>query len=245
VTSTAIVVPTYCEAGNLPTLAARLAELDDGVHVLVVDDASPDGTGAMADELAAGSERFHVLHRTGARGYAGACRDGIAWALDADYDLVMTMDADLSHDPARIPGLIAAVEGGADLAIGSRYVPGGALVVDWSPFRHVVSKLGSTYARIMVGTKVRDCTSGFRCYRASVLREAAVERTRSEGYSFLIEVLSAMRRLGARIVELPITYVDRRAGSSKISRRIIVEAFLLATREGVARALGRRRVVRG
>lgn len=185
-----------------------------------------------------------MLHREGDRGYAGACRAGIAWAQKRGYDLIATMDADLSHDPARIPALIEAVSSGADLAIGSRYIDGGELVVDWGPVRRAVSRAGSGYARAMIGTAVRDCTSGFRLYRASTLDDARVQETRSEGYCFLIEVLSALRQVDARIVELPITYVDRRAGSSKISRGIITEAFVLATAEGLARLAGRRPVRR-
>ena len=241
---TAVIIPTYCEADNLRALAARLERLDDTIDAVIVDDGSPDGTGAIADELAASSPRFHVLHREGDRGYAGACRTGIAWALEHGYDLIATMDADLSHDPARIPALVDAVTRGADLAIGSRYVDGGELVVDWGPVRRAVSRAGSGYARAMIGTGVHDCTSGFRCYRASTLDAARVQETRSEGYCFLIEVLSALRRVDARIVELPITYVDRRAGSSKISRGIVAEAFVLATSEGLARLAGRRRVGR-
>lgn len=233
-----VIVPTYNEAENLPTLAERLLGLDLTLDVLVVDDGSPDGTGAIGDDIAAREPRFRVLHRTGPRGYAAASRDGLRRALAGGYDLVCTMDADLSHDPADLPRLIAAAEE-ADLAIGSRYVEGGELVVDWGPVRRAVSLSGSRYARLMTGAKVSDCTSGFRCYRASALAAVPFESMRSDGYSFLIEVLAGLSRAGSRITEVPIRYVDRRAGSSKISRRIIIEALGITTGLGIRRLFGR------
>jgi dolichol-phosphate mannosyltransferase len=234
-----VVVPTYNEAENLPALADRLLGLDLMLDVLVVDDASPDGTGGIADGIASREPRFRVLHRTGPRGYAAASREGLRRSLDDGYDVVCTMDADLSHDPAELPRLVAAVSEGADLAIGSRYVKGGGLVVDWGPVRRAVSRLGSAYARLMTGAKTRDCTSGFRCYKASALATVPFEEMRSDGYSFLIEMLAALSRRRARVVEVPIHYVDRRAGSSKISRRIVIEAFGITTGLGVSRLFGR------
>jgi glycosyltransferase involved in cell wall biosynthesis len=232
-----VIVPTYNEAENLPALAERLLALDLPLDVLVVDDGSPDGTGAIADGIALREPRFHVLHRTGQRGYAAASREGLRRALDGGYDLVCTMDADLSHDPADLPRLIAAAET-ADLSIGSRYVPGGEIVVDWGPVRRAVSRSGSRYARVMTGAGARDCTSGFRCYRARALESLPFEAMRSDGYSFLIEMLAGLSRDGAKIAEVPIRYVDRRAGSSKISRRIVVEAL------GITTGLGLRRLFR-
>jgi dolichol-phosphate mannosyltransferase len=237
-TRAVVMVPTYNEAENLPALAQRLLGLEPALDVLIVDDESPDGTGAIADEIAAREPRFRVLHRTGPRGYAAASREGLRLGLDGGYDLVCTMDADLSHDPADLPRLIAAAET-ADLAIGSRYVEGGELVVDWGPVRRAVSLSGSSYARFMTGAKVRDCTSGFRCYRASALAAVPFEAMRSDGYSFLIEVLSGLARAHSRITEVPIRYVDRRAGASKISRRIVIEALGITTGLGVRRLLGR------
>lgn len=239
--STIFVVPTYQEAENLPVLAAQLLAIEPQLHVLCVDDASPDGTGAIADELAAGCDRFHVIHRTGPRGYSAACREGLEWCLDQGFDLIGTMDSDLSHDPARIPALVAAIDAGADLAIGSRYVEGGALVVDWGPIRRAVSQAGSAYGRTMIGTATHDCTSGFRLYRASTLAAVPFSAIRSEGYSFLIEMLAHLTDAGASVVEVPITYVDRQAGSSKISRSIIAEAFVLTTGIGLSRVFGSRR----
>jgi dolichol-phosphate mannosyltransferase len=238
---TVVVVPTYNEAENLPVLVERLGVEAPDVDILCVDDASPDGTGDVADRMAADSPRLHVLHREGPRGYARASRDGLSWALDRGYDLVCTMDADLSHDPATLPALLAASDPGADLVIGSRYMPGGELAVDWEPARRAVSRMGSAYARAMIGCSVRDCTSGFRCYRAAVLAELPFADLRSEGYSFLIEMLALLGERGSRIVEVPIRYIDRRAGASKISRAIILEALVVATRLGVRRLLGSER----
>lgn len=234
-----VVVPTYNEAENVPVLVERLLDLEPPLDVLIVDDGSPDGTGSLADGIAAGQPRLHVLHRTGPRGYARASVDGLTWALEQGPDLVCTMDADLSHDPSSLPGLVAAIETGADLAIGSRYVPGGELVVDWGAARRAVSRTGSRYARLMTGTSARDCTSGFRCYRADMLRGVDLRALRSDGYSFLIEMLALLGARGARIAEVPIRYVDRRHGSSKISKTIIVEAFLVTTRLGLRRLIGR------
>ena len=232
-------IPTYNEADNLPQLAKLLLALDLPLDVVAVDDASPDGTGQIADEIAAGNEHFHVIHRAGPRGYASASREGLRWCIDHDFEIVGTMDADLSHDPNMLSTLITRVQEGADLAIGSRYVSGGELVVDWGPVRRAVSQAGSLYARAMIGTPVRDCTSGFRCYRASALNNAGFESIDVDGYCFLIELLAEFTRRNAAIVEVPITYVDRRAGASKISRGIILEALFRTTGLGARRLLGR------
>lgn len=236
-----MVIPTYNEAENLPRLAPLVMALDSSIEVLVVDDASPDGTGDLAQNLADTEPRFHVLHRTGKRGYSASSKEGLQWGLDHGYDIVGTMDADLSHDPATLPKLVAAVAEGADLAIGSRYVDGGELRVDWNAFRRAVSVTGSRYARAMVGTTTHDCTSGFRCYRASTLSTVSISDIHSEGYSFLIEMLAALVDRNAVVVEVPIVYEDRQAGSSKISKEIIFEALLQTTRTGVSRWLGHRR----
>jgi len=237
----AVVVPTYNEADNVPALAEALLGIEPQVEVVIVDDGSPDGTGDIADKIAAEEPRFHVIHRTGQRGYSISSKEGMEYCLANGFDLVCTMDADLSHDPAVLPRMVAAVEAGADLAIGSRYTEGGSIQVDWGPMRRAVSQSGSAYARIMVGTPVRDCTSGYRCYRASVLRKVRIHEIRSEGYSFLIEMLAALRDLQATIVEVPIVYVDRQRGSSKISRKIIYEALWRTTLVGLARLTGSRR----
>jgi dolichol-phosphate mannosyltransferase len=237
----AVVVPTYNESENLPRLAHELLSLEPQVEVVCVDDNSPDGTGAIADGIAAEQSRFHVIHRTGQRGYSISSKEGMEWCLSRGFDMVCTMDADLSHDPQVLPKLVAAVEDGADLAIGSRYTTGGRIEVDWGPVRRAVSQMGSAYARVMVGTATRDCTSGYRCYRATLLGRVPLREIRSEGYSFLIELLAALRDLGATVIEVPISYVDRRHGSSKISRSIILEALWRTTHVGIARLTGSRR----
>jgi dolichol-phosphate mannosyltransferase len=237
----AVVVPTYNEAENLPKLAGALLALPLGVDLVVVDDESPDGTGAIADGLAAREPHVHVIHRQGPRGYSAASKDGLAWCLAEGFELVATMDADLSHDPAVLPLLVAAVSEGADAAIGSRYTEGGELQVDWGVFRRAVSRTGSTYARFMIGTSTRDCTSGYRCYRAAVLERIPFAEIRSEGYSFLIELLAALRDVGASTVEVPIIYIDRKHGASKISGAIVREALIRTTALGFARLTGARR----
>lgn len=241
----AVVVPTYNESENVPRLAEALLSLEPSVHVVCVDDGSPDGTGEIADKIAAEESRFRVIHRTGERGYSVSSKEGMAWCIAEGFDLVCTMDADLSHDPKVLPKLVSAVENGADLAIGSRYTAGGRVEVDWGPIRRAVSQIGSAYARMMIGTSARDCTSGYRCYRASMLASVPIAEIRSEGYSFLIELLAALEDRNAVIVEVPITYVDRQAGCSKISRSIVFEALLRTTMVGLARMTGsRRRAVR-
>lgn len=237
----AVVIPTYNEADNLSTLAAELLALSPEVDMVIVDDASPDGTGELADELATAEPRVHVIHRTGPRGYSAASKEGLAWCLGEGFELVATMDADLSHAPGALPLLVAAVADGADVAIGSRYADGGSLEVDWGSVRRAVSRAGSAYARLMIGTDVRDCTSGFRCYRASTLARVPFADIRSEGYSFLIELLAALADTGATIVETPITYIDRARGASKISNAIIREALVRTTSLGLGRLTGARR----
>lgn len=234
-----VVVPTYNESENLPLLAERLLAIEPALDVLVVDDSSPDGTGDLADAVAVHEPRFHVMHRPGPRGYSPSCVDGLTWALEQGYELVLTMDADLSHDPDVIPSLIAAADAGADVVIGSRYVEGGGLVADWSPGRFAVSRWGSAYARRMIGSDVRDCTSGFRCYRAPVLARIPLRSIRAEGYAFCIELLAALVSERAVITEAPITYVDRQHGRSKISRAIVLEALWRTTLLGTERLFRR------
>lgn len=231
----AFVVPTYNESENLPALSRRLLAVEPPVEIVCVDDGSPDGTGDIADALSAENPRLHVIHRTGKRGYSAASQDGLMWCLSEGFDLVGTIDADLSHDPARISDLVAAIDAGADVSIGSRYVAGGQLLADWGSMRRAVSKMGSAYARLMLGAAVQDCTSGFRLYRADILRKVDFSHIESEGYSFLIELLAQLLSHGAKITEVPITYVDRRAGHSKISNRIVLEALARTTALGVRR----------
>jgi dolichol-phosphate mannosyltransferase len=233
-----MVIPTFNEAANLPALAERLLSLAPPLDVVIVDDDSPDGTGALADGICLDHERFHVIHRQGPRGYAKASLEGLQWCLDRDYEAIGSMDADLSHDPDCIAELVSRIELGADLAIGSRYIEGGRLAVDWGPMRRAVSRAGSRYARAMIGTPVHDCTSGFRCYRATALADADIESIGAEGYCFLIELLATLTKQNATVVEVPITYIDRCAGASKISRSIILEALARTTMLGASRLVG-------
>lgn len=230
-----VVVPTYNEAGNVAVLVERLLELEPAVEVLIVDDHSPDGTGDIAAGMAEREPRLRVIDRDGPRGYARASVEGLTQALGLGSDLICTMDADLSHDPARLPALIERAEQGADVVIGSRYVDGGELVVDWGPVRRAVSKTGSAYARLMLGASVRDCTSGFRCYRRAALERVPLQELRSDGYCFLIELLALLLDGGAEVAEVPIAYVDRRHGTSKISRSIVLEALWRTTVLGLRR----------
>ncbi len=221
-----VVVPTYNEAVTLPRVADRLltaaSTADDDIHLLIVDDNSPDGTGRIADELAERSEAIDVLHRPGKSGLGPAYRAGFAWGLERDFDALCEMDADLSHDPADVPRLLAALRG-ADLVIGSRYVPGGG-VVDWPRHRLALSKGGNRYVQAMTAMPVQDATAGFRAFRRSVLEELDLSAVRSDGYSFQLEMALRTWRAGFRIVEVPITFVERTEGASKISRAIVVEA---------------------
>jgi len=219
------VTATYNEAGNLPDLAAGLLALPTPVSLVIVDDNSPDGTGDLADRLAAEHPgRFFALHRAAKLGYASAHLLGIRHALDHGAQVVVTMDADLSHDPARIPEMLAALAH-ADVVVGSRYVPGGG-TRNWGAGRRLLSRTAGMLVRLASGLRVADATGGFRAYRAPVLTAARFEQVRQEGYAFLSEMLFRCMRSGARIVEVPITFVDRRYGRSKLSKRIILEAAL-------------------
>ena len=221
---TLVIVPTYNERENVDALMARFLEgVDDSVHLLVIDDSSPDGTAAVVRILATARSGIFVIDRPGKQGLASAYVTGFRWALERDYDAVVEMDADLSHDPAVVPALIAAL-GDADLVIGSRYVEGGRLV-NWSRFRELLSKAGNVYARAWLGFDVRDSTSGFRAYRCETLAALDLETVRAEGYSFQIEMAYRIHRKGGRIAEIPITFTERSHGRSKLSRRIVVEAL--------------------
>lgn len=218
-----VVVPTYNERANIDEVVARTLAVP-GVDLLVVDDASPDGTGERAEELAAGEPRLRVLHRPGKAGLGSAYRTGLGQGLDDGYGVLVEMDADLSHDPAVLPDLLAAVRD-HDMAIGSRYVPGGG-VENWPLHRRMLSAGGNLYVRLLTGVPVHDATSGFRAYRAEVLEAIELRALRSEGYSFQLETVLQAWLAGFRITEVPITFVERVAGASKISRSIVFEAML-------------------
>ena len=222
-----VVLPTYNEADNLAGIAAAILENLPGATLLVVDDGSPDGTGRLADELAAANERIRVRHRAAKEGLGRAYLDGFDVAAAGGARIVIQMDADWSHDPTVLPSLIAPVaDGSADLVIGSRYVAGGG-VVDWGLGRRLISRGGSLFARIVLGLRPHDLTGGFKAWRAVTLEAIPFTGIHAGGYVFQIEMTFRASRLGARIREMPITFRDRRVGQSKMSRRIVVEALLV------------------
>jgi dolichol-phosphate mannosyltransferase len=221
-----VVLPTYNEIDNLAAIVPAILERLPGATVLVVDDASPDGTGALADELAALGQGVRVLHRPGKQGLGRAYLDGFRVALSEGAGRIVQMDADWSHDPVRLPALLAPLETGADLVIGSRYVCGGG-VTEWSPGRRLVSRGGSLFARLVLGLPVHDLTGGFKAWRRQTLESIPRERVHAGGYVFQIEMTYLARQAGARVVEIPIVFRDRRAGVSKMSRRIVAEALLV------------------
>jgi dolichol-phosphate mannosyltransferase len=219
-----ICLPTYDEAENLERMLHALAAVvgpDD--TVLVIDDNSPDGTGRIAEEVAMGLNFVRVLHRELKEGLGPAYLAGFRWALDAGAELVLEMDCDFSHDPADVPRLIAAAEAGADLVLGSRYVPGGG-VRNWSLLRRFISTGGSTYARVLLGVGIRDLTGGFKCYRRAVLEAIDLDTIDARGYAFQIQTTYRALRRGFRVVEIPITFADRELGGSKMSKAIVLEA---------------------
>ncbi len=217
-----VCLPTYNERENLEPMLRALG--DKGVRVLVIDDNSPDGTGELADRLAQELDYVDVLHRESKEGLGPAYLAGFRHALASDAELVLEMDCDFSHDPNYVPQLIAAVEGGADLALGSRYVPGGG-VRNWGLLRRLISAGGSSYARIILGVKIRDLTGGFKCYRRAVLEAIDLDAVESKGYAFQIETTYRALRAGFRVVEVPITFADREVGGSKMSKAIVAEAI--------------------
>ncbi|HSZ13745.1 MAG TPA: polyprenol monophosphomannose synthase [Solirubrobacteraceae bacterium] len=226
-----LILPTYNESENVRAIVAAASDaLDgaapDGFNILVVDDSSPDGTGQLADQLAAEHPWMHVLHRTQKNGIGPAYLAGFRHALDHGAGYVMEMDSDFSHDPADLARLLAAAKDGADLALGSRYVPGGG-VTDWGLLRRFISEGGSTYARLVLGLHVRDLTGGFKCFRRDVLETIDFDNVRSQGYAFQVELTYRAVQAGFRVVEVPITFRDRQHGTSKMSWRIAAEAMWL------------------
>jgi dolichol-phosphate mannosyltransferase len=217
-----VCLPTYNERENLEPMLRALG--DKGVHVLVIDDNSPDGTGQLADRLAQELGYVDVLHRERKEGLGPAYLAGFRQVLASEAELVLEMDCDFSHDPDDVPRLIAAVADGADLALGSRYVPGGG-VRNWGLLRRLISAGGSSYARIILGVKVRDLTGGFKCYRRAVLEAIDLDAVDSKGYAFQIETTYRALRAGFEVVEVPITFADREVGGSKMSKAIVAEAI--------------------
>ena len=228
-----VVVPTYCEKETIATVLRRIRTALPGADILVVDDQSPDGTADLAEKAGVDLGGVHVLRRDGRRGLGSAYRSGYAWGLAHGYEMFCAMDADLSHDPDVLPQFVAALDG-HDVVVGSRYIPGGS-VLDWSWHRRALSRAGNWYSSWMLGLPVHDLTSGFRAYRAEILRAIDLETVRAEGYGFQIEMTYRAGAAGARFIEIPICFADRMLGKSKMSGRIVIEALALVTQWGLAR----------
>lgn len=235
---TLVVAPTYIEAENLPEFLPRVRRAVPDADILVVDDNSPDGTGALAEELGRELGHIDVLHRPVKTGLGEAYRAGFTVGLERGYEVLVQIDADLSHDPAALPQLLDAVEAGADLVIGSRYVPGGA-VPHWPWFRRALSKWGNRYANFMLRVGVHDLTAGFRACPADTLKAIDFATTRAQGYGFQIELAYRVSQWGGRIVEVPITFTDRVRGNSKMSWRVAVEEMRLVSSWGLRDRFGR------
>jgi dolichol-phosphate mannosyltransferase len=226
-----VIIPTYNERDNIESIIARVRESSPAVHVLVVDDGSPDGTGAIVDKLAATDAQVHVLHRTTKSGLGAAYIAGFDWGIAQGYDVLVEMDADGSHAPEQLPDLLAALVG-ADLVIGSRWVPGGR-TVDWPRSRQLISRSGNLYARLALGVGVHDMTGGYRAYRRELLEQIEYQSVRSEGYCFQIDLAWRALRGGFRVAEVPITFAERQIGDSKMSSAIVREALVRVTDWGI------------
>jgi dolichol-phosphate mannosyltransferase len=231
-----VVIPTYNEKENLDPLLRRVFAQGLPIEVLIIDDNSPDGTGAMADELAAADPRVHVMHRAGKMGLGSAYVAGFRYALERDYDAVFEMDADFSHNPDSLPEFLRELET-ADLVVGSRYLHG-VTVVNWPLKRLILSYGANVYSRVITGVPIKDLTGGFKCFRRRVLESLDLSRVRSDGYGFQIEINFKAWRKGFRIKEIPILFVDRRAGESKMNRRIVWEAAFMVWRLRILDLLG-------
>ena len=220
-----VVVPTYNERDNIERLVREILAQDDGIDVLIVDDNSPDGTGEIADKMVAGTSRVHVIHRAGKLGLGSAYREGFKYALGKGAEYIVEMDADFSHDPKMLPAFFQKIKD-YDLVIGSRYL-NGVSVVNWPIRRLILSYCASVYTRIVTGLRISDCTGGFKCFRRVVLESIALDKIKSDGYSFQIEVNYRCVEKGFRVGELPIIFIDRHAGSSKMSKKIVREAVVM------------------
>lgn len=239
--SALVVLPTYQEAENIRPILERIRRAIPEASVLVVDDGSPDGTADLAEAAGAELGQIEVLRRTEKSGLGPAYRAGFTWGLDRGHDVLVEMDADGQHDPDVLPELIEAVStGGHDLAIGSRYIPGGA-VPGWPASRRLLSRWGNRYIGLMLRMPVKDATAGFRAYRASILERIGLDRVRADGYGFQIEMAYEVARAGGSIVEIPITFGNRTRGESKMAPNIVTEALVLVTRWGIRDRLGRLR----
>ena len=226
-----VIIPTYNELENLPLIVGRVRAAVPEVDVLVADDNSPDGTGDLADRLAAEDDHVHVLHRLGKEGLGAAYLAGFAWGLERGYDVLVEMDADGSHQPEQLPSLLAALAD-ADLVLGSRWVPGGS-VVNWPTSRKILSRGGNFWTRLMLGIPVQDATGGYRAFRRQTLLGLGLDDVASAGYCFQVDLAWRALKAGFRVVEVPITFVEREHGVSKMSQRIVAEALLLTTLWGI------------
>jgi dolichol-phosphate mannosyltransferase len=230
-----VVIPTYNEQDNVVSITARVRVAVPGADLLIVDDNSPDGTGRTADELAAVDTHIHVLHRQAKAGLGAAYLAGFGWALEQGYDVVVEMDADGSHQPEELPRLLGALND-ADLVLGSRWVPGGR-VLNWPLSRQVLSRAGNTYARIVLGITLRDVTGGYRVYRANALHAISLADVRSEGYCFQVDLALRALQAGLAVTEVPITFIERARGTSKMSNTIIFEALWRVTQWAISQRL--------
>ena len=228
---TVVVIPTFNERDTLPSIIERVRASAPDADILVVDDNSPDGTGSLADRLAVDDPHVHVMHRLGKEGLGAAYLAGFAWALQHDYDVIVEMDADGSHQPEQLPDLLAALEE-ADLVLGSRWVRGGG-TKNWSKAREMLSRGGNRYTRVLLGMPVHDATGGFRAFRAQTLRQLDLHEVASQGYCFQVDLAWRAAQRGLRITEVPITFVERTAGESKMSQRIVAEALWRVTVWGI------------
>jgi dolichol-phosphate mannosyltransferase len=233
-----VVLPTYNEAANIDRVLRRIRAAMDDATVLVVDDGSPDGTADAAELLGKELGNIEIMRRDAKSGLGSAYRAGFRWGLERQFDACVEMDADLSHEPEALPGLVSALGSGCELAVGSRYVPGG-VIPNWAWHRRLLSRGGNVYASALLGLGVSDSTSGFRAYSASVLRRIDLDRIRADGYGFQIEMTYQARRAGASVVEVPIRFVDRVDGESKMSTVIVAEALGLVTWWGLLRLVER------
>jgi dolichol-phosphate mannosyltransferase len=223
-----VVLPTYEEAANIERMIKSVRTALPDAGILVVDDGSPDGTAEIAERVGADVGGVEVMRRTAKSGLGSAYRAGFAWGLDRGWNALVEMDCDFSHDPAALPDLVAPLRSGVDLSVGSRYVPGGE-IPNWSLSRRLISRGGNIYADTLLGLGIKDSTSGFRAYRAEILRKIDLGAVKAEGYGFQIEMVHQVINQGGKVAEVPICFVDRVEGESKMSTSIVVEAFLLVT----------------
>ncbi len=237
--STLVIIPTYNEAENIAWIIEQVFTHHTDVDILIADDGSPDGTGEIADKLAAADPRVNVMHRAGKQGLGSAYRAGFAWGIERNYDLLVEMDADGSHRPEDLAVLLKASAAGADLVLGSRWVPGGG-VVNWPWYRRMISRGGTLYAQVMLGIPIRDATGGYRVFRRETLERLPLDEVASQGYCFQIDMARRVLDEGMTIVEVPITFVERVRGQSKMSGDIVREALWRVTVWGLERAVPRR-----